>query len=249
MTDKTDPTEQSPAPQEPLIAVRGLCKTYRTGEAVGGVPAADRIDLDITRGSITALTGPSGSGKSTLLQLIGALDRPDAGTIDVDGTRVTELRGRRLSGYRGSLGFVFQRFHLLPTLSALDNVLVPVLNLRTDYDRGARARELLEQVGLSGRESALPSQLSGGQQQRVAIARALINRPSVILADEPTGNLDSRTAEEVVDLLLSLRARYDTTLVIATHDPVLTARCDHVVHLVDGRVRTRGATEPGGTGG
>ncbi len=225
-------------PHTPLIVVRGLTKSYPAGGDGAAISAAAGIDLDIERGSVTALTGPSGSGKSTLLHLIGALDHPDSGTIEVDGTNVTELRRRALSAYRRGMGFVFQRFHLLPTLTALENVMAPVLTTRTSYDKVGRARELISRVGLEGRETALPSQLSGGQQQRVAIARALISRPTVILADEPTGNLDSNTASDIIDLLISLRDTDDATLLIATHDPAVTAHCDEAIHLTDGRLRT-----------
>jgi putative ABC transport system ATP-binding protein len=194
------------------------------------------VDLRIEEGETVALTGPSGSGKSTLLYLLGALEEADAGTIDVAGERITALKRSELAAYRRRVGFVFQRFHLLPTLTALDNVIAPVLPYRVDFDRRTRARELLSSVGLEGREEFLPSKLSGGQQQRVAVARALIGGPRLILADEPTGNLDSRSSEEVLDLLMGLRERHGTTVVIATHDPDVVARCDRVVQLRDGKV-------------
>jgi putative ABC transport system ATP-binding protein len=143
-----------------------------------------------------ALTGPSGSGKSTLLHIIGAIERPDSGQVLVDGTEVTALRGAALAAYRRRVGSVFQRYHLLLALTALDNVISPLLPYRTGWNRRERGRELLDAVGLAGREQSLPSRLSGGEQQRVAIARALINRPSLLLADEPTGNLDSQNAGE-----------------------------------------------------
>jgi putative ABC transport system ATP-binding protein len=200
------------------------------------ITALDGVTLEIARGAAVALAGPSGSGKSTLLHVIGALDRPDGGTIEVDGRDLGTLRRRELAAHRRRVGFVFQRFNLLPALTAVDNVLAPVLPYRVDFDKQARARELLDAVGLAGRETSLPSRLSGGQQQRVAIARALINHPALVLADEPTGNLDSRTGAEIIDLLLELRARHDMTIVIATHDSHVAARCDRIVRLRDGRV-------------
>ncbi|MFJ8113755.1 ABC transporter ATP-binding protein [Streptomyces sp. NPDC096132] len=198
-----------------------------------GLVALDAVDLEIGDGEAVAVTGPSGSGKSTVLHLVGGMDRPDEGTIEVDGE---ELTARRLDAHRRRIGFVFQRFHLLPALTVLDNVLAPVLPRRVDFDRRARAMELLEAVGLAARADALPSELSGGQQQRVATARALINRPGLLLADEPTGNLDSATGREIIDLLLSLRERYGMTLLLTTHDPEVAVSCDRIVRLHDGRI-------------
>ncbi|MFJ3671119.1 ABC transporter ATP-binding protein [Streptomyces sp. NPDC090106] len=198
-----------------------------------GLVALDGVDLEIGDGEAVAITGPSGSGKSTVLHLVGGMDRPDEGTIEVDGEL---LAPRRLDAHRRRTGFVFQRFHLLPALTVLDNVLAPVLPRRVDFDRRARAMELLEAVGLAARADALPSELSGGQQQRVAISRALIGRPGLLLADEPTGNLDSATGREIVDLLLSLRERYGMTMLLSTHDPEVAVSCDRIVRLRDGRV-------------
>jgi ABC-type lipoprotein export system ATPase subunit len=217
-----------------LIRIRGLDKRYPTLDAT--ITAADGIDLDIAAGTTTAITGPSGSGKSTLLHLIGALDRPDKGAITVDGVEITTLNGKALADYRRTVGFIFQRFNLLPTLTVLDNVIAPVLPFKVNYDRRERARELLDTVGLAGRENTLGTRLSGGQQQRVAIARALMNWPRLVLADEPTGNLDTTTGEEITQLLLGLRDRYDATVLIATHDLDLAKRCDNVIHIRDGRV-------------
>ncbi|GAA3117223.1 ABC transporter ATP-binding protein [Streptosporangium carneum] len=180
--------------------------------------------------------GPSGAGKSTLLHLVGAMDLPDEGEIHVGGERVDDLGRRGLDRHRRAVGFVFQRFHLLPALSLLDNVLVPVLPRRVGFDRRARARALLAAVGLADREGTLPGELSGGEQQRVAIARALIARPPLLLADEPTGNLDSATGQEIVDLLLSIREEYGMTMLLATHNPEVAAACDRVVRMRDGRV-------------
>jgi putative ABC transport system ATP-binding protein len=207
--------------------------------ALGGdaaITALDGVTLRIAPRSAVALTGPSGSGKSTLLHLVGALERPDAGSIVVGGQALGSLSRRELAAHRRRVGFVFQRFNLLPALTVLDNVMAPVLPYRVPFDKAARARELLAAVGLDGRETSLPSRLSGGQQQRVAIARALINRPEIVLADEPTGNLDSRTGAGIVDLLLGLRDEHGITVVLATHDSQVAARCDRAVRLLDGRV-------------
>ncbi|WP_329116398.1 ABC transporter ATP-binding protein [Streptomyces sp. NBC_01465] len=214
-----------------LDAVR---KEFGTGE--GRIIAADGISLEIAPGSAVALTGASGSGKSTLLHMIGAVERADGGRIVVGEDEVTALGRRELARYRRGIGFVFQRFHLLPALTALDNVIAPVLPRKVDFDRAARARELLDAVGLAGREKALPSQLSGGQQQRVAIARALIGRPRLLLADEPTGALDSATGEQITALLHALSAEYGLTTLIATHEAAVAAECDRTVSLKDGRI-------------
>lgn len=200
------------------------------------VPAAAGINLEVPAGSLTALTGSSGSGKSTLLHLIGALDTPDSGTIEVFGTDITRLPRKGLPGYRRQVGFIFQQFNLLATLTVLDNVLAPLIPFRPDRNARERAHQLLAAVGLEGREQTLATRLSGGQQQRVAIARALIAQPRLVLADEPTGNLDSTTGEEIVRLLFDLREEHDTTLVIATHDPGLSERCDQIVNIKDGQI-------------
>ncbi|GGM28233.1 ABC transporter ATP-binding protein [Dactylosporangium sucinum] len=212
------------------VSISGLAKRF------GTITAADDVTLEIAAGSLTAVTGPSGSGKSTLLHLVGAIEAADAGTIVVDGVEVTSLRRRRLSEYRRTVGFVFQRYHLLPALTALDNVIAPVLPFRVGFDKRQRARELLDAVGLADRERALPSQLSGGQQQRVAIARALVGAPRLLLADEPTGNLDSATGGQILDLLLDLREERGMTVLLATHEQQIAARCDRLLRLADGRV-------------
>jgi putative ABC transport system ATP-binding protein len=216
------------------VEVSGVAKRYSTGAQA--VAALDGVSLSIEAGALVAVAGPSGSGKSTLLHLLGAMDVPDEGTIRVGAAEVTALSRRERVDYRRRIGFVFQSFHLLSALTALDNVAAPLLPYRADFDKHDRARELLAAVGLAGREDALPSELSGGQQQRVAIARALVNEPTLLLADEPTGNLDSRTGEELLQLLLGLRAQRGTTVVVATHDPVIASRCDRVVRLQDGRI-------------
>jgi putative ABC transport system ATP-binding protein len=216
------------------VGVSGLYKAFQAGDA--RIAAIDDITLDLRPGSVVAVTGPSGSGKSTLLHLIGAIDRADSGTIMVDDVEITALRRGKLAAHRRGIGFVFQRYHLLPALTALDNVVAPVLPYRVKYDRTARARELLDAVGLGGRERSLPSQLSGGQQQRVAIARALMNKPRLLLADEPTGNLDSTNGSQILDLLLSLRQQRGMTILLATHEQHIAASCDRLLRLTDGRV-------------
>ena len=231
----TTPGRGESGSDEPMIRVTGLHKRYTTYDNT--ITASDDVTFTIDRGTTTALTGPSGSGKSTLLHLIGALDRPDSGTIQVDGADLSAMRRNQLAAYRRQVGFVFQRFNLLPTLTALDNVLAPTLPFKVEYDARSRALDLLGQVGLRGREHTLAARLSGGQQQRVAIARALINDPILLLADEPTGNLDRRTGEEIATLLLSLRDQRGTTLLVATHDPALTMRFDRALLLIDGRLQ------------
>ena len=217
------------------MSLAAVSKAYRSG--IGeSVTAVDKVTLDIPPGQSVAITGRSGSGKSTLLHLIGAMDVPDDGRITLDGTDIAQLRDSERAALRRRIGFVFQRFHLLPALTALDNVLAPVLPYRTDFDKVSRARELLSSVGLAGRAKHLPSQLSGGEQQRVAIARALINRPGIVLADEPTGNLDTQTGAEIVALLAQMRDDYGLSLLVATHDPSIAARCDRTLVLTDGRI-------------
>jgi len=201
------------------VTVTDLGKVYGldTGQRI---TAANELNLTVQPGSVVAVTGPSGSGKSTLLHLIGAIDTPDAGTITVDDTCVTDLTARRLARYRRTVGFV----------------LAPVLPYRTTYDKRARGVDLLAAVDLAGRENSLPSRLSGGQQQRVAIARALVNTPRLLLADEPTGNLDSVTGNGILQLLLGLRARHGMTVILATHDPAIAAHADRLLRMRDGTI-------------
>lgn len=217
------------------VTVTGVRKTFGTGRDQQ-IRAVDGVDLSVAPGEIVAITGASGSGKSTLLHLIGALERPTEGTITVDGTDLTTLRRKRLAQYRRTVGFVFQRYNLLPALTAQDNVLAPVLPFKVPFDKPARARELLASVGLAGRGKSLPSRMSGGQQQRVAIARALIGAPTLLLADEPTGNLDSRTGSEVLELLHGLRRERGMTILLATHDTAIASDCDRVLHMRDGQI-------------
>ena len=217
------------------LELRGVTKRYGTGQG-GQVTAADNVSFTIEAGAFVALTGASGSGKSTLLHLIGALERPDSGTITANGTDVTALRGNAQADYRRTVGFVFQRYNLLPALTVLDNVIAPVLPYRTAWDKRERARKLLAAVGLAGREHSLPARMSGGEQQRIAIARALINTPALLLADEPTGNLDSANATEILDLLARLRAEHQMTVILASHDPQIAARAERLIRLRDGAV-------------
>ncbi|HTW20081.1 MAG TPA: ABC transporter ATP-binding protein [Mycobacteriales bacterium] len=217
------------------LELDGVTKSYGLGRD-HQVDAAHDVTLTIEAGSFVALTGASGSGKSTLLQLIGALERVDAGTIRSGDVDITGLRGRALADYRRTVGFVFQRYNLLPALTALDNVIAPVLPYKTGYRKKDRALELLTALGLADRADSLPSHLSGGEQQRVAIARALMSTPSLLLADEPTGNLDSATATEILELLAGLRKTHQMTMIVATHDPQVAARCERMIRLRDGRV-------------
>jgi putative ABC transport system ATP-binding protein len=219
-----------------LIISRGLSRRYNVGKTV--VAALSGIDLAIPRGEFAALVGPSGSGKSTLLNLIGGLDRPSGGEICVDGLSLGSATEPQLVRHRRArVGFIFQSFNLLPTLTALENVESPmVLAEVTRSERRVRAAGLLESVGLAQRISHKPNELSGGEKQRVAIARALANRPSLLLADEPTGNLDSKTGAAVLDLLCNLVRQNGLTLVMVTHDPEVASRADRIFHLRDGSV-------------
>jgi len=217
------------------IELRGITKRYGIGDG-REVRAADDVSLSIAQGAFVALTGASGSGKSTMLHLIGALERPDSGTVLASGTDVTALRGAALAAYRRTVGVVFQRYNLLPALTALDNVIAPLLPYRTTFNKRERGRQLLAAVGLAGREQSLPAKMSGGEQQRVAIARALMNTPALLLADEPTGNLDSANAAEILQLLATLREEREMTIVLGTHDPQVAAHAERLIRLRDGAV-------------
>jgi putative ABC transport system ATP-binding protein len=192
--------------------------------------------LTIRPGEFVGLTGASGAGKTTLLNLIGGIDRPDTGTLIVGGTDITGLRPAKLAAYRRTVGFVFQRCTLLAALTALDNVVAPALPYPTAWSKPERAASLLAAVGLTGREHKLPSQLSGGEKQRVAIARALVNGPALLLADEPTGNVDPGNAATILDLIAALRIDHAMTVILASHDPQVAARCDRLIRLADGAV-------------
>jgi putative ABC transport system ATP-binding protein len=217
-----------------MIELRGVSKTVPSG--AGLLTILHPLDLIIPDRTVAAITGASGSGKSTLLGLIAGLDAPSTGQILIGGTDITTLGEDALASLRGRrIGFVFQFFHLLPSLTALENVLLP-MEIAGVAGARDRARQLLDEVGLSGRGHHYPSQLSGGEQQRIAIARALSNDPPLLLADEPTGNLDSATGRNVIDLLLQVNRSRGTTLVLVTHDPELAAVAERTVHLRDGRV-------------
>ena len=218
-----------------VLTGRGLEKTYQLEEQT--VHALRGVDIDVATGDYVAIVGPSGCGKSTLLQLLGGIDTPTAGTVQVLGTRLDTLDDRALTRLRLTrLGFVFQRFHLLPVLSAAENVELPMAEAGIAVaKRRERARELLEYVGLGARSRHRATQLSGGEMQRVAIARALANQPAVILADEPTGELDAATGREILGLFRRLN-REGTTLVVVTHDDRLAAEAGRVIRMLDGRI-------------
>ncbi|MDQ3169518.1 MAG: ABC transporter ATP-binding protein [Acidobacteriota bacterium] len=217
-----------------MIELHEVTKTVTSGTIQ--LTILHPISLTIPRGKTAAITGPSGSGKSTLLGLVAGLDAPTSGSVIVDGVDLTALSEEALARLRGArIGIVFQFFHLIPSLTALENVMVP-LELANRSDARARAEALIADVGLSDRGHHYPSQLSGGEQQRVAIARALANDPAVLLADEPTGNLDSATGRQVIAILLDVNRRRGTTLVLVTHDPALARMADMTVQLRDGRI-------------
>jgi ABC-type lipoprotein export system ATPase subunit len=223
-----------PPPPAPILTARGVRKSY----LIGGRPLEVLRDIDLTveRGEFLALRGASGAGKSTLLHLLGGLDLPSAGEITFDGENLRALPARALARLRNRrVGFVFQAYHLLPELSALENVALPARMARISSEKAAAlGRELLQRVGLGERLEHRPYELSGGEQQRVAIARALINQPDLILADEPTGNLDSHTGGEIIQLLCALREERRATLIMATHDAKIAARAPRVMELADG---------------
>jgi putative ABC transport system ATP-binding protein len=217
-----------------MIELRAVTKSVPSG--TGTLTILHPLDLSIESKTVSAITGPSGSGKSTLLGLIAGLDAPTSGQVLIDGTDITALTEDGLAALRGAkIGFVFQFFHLLPSLTAFENVLVP-MEIAGLKNASARAGALLEEVGLQDRGHHYPSQLSGGEQQRVAIARALANEPPLLLADEPTGNLDTATGHSIIELLLGINRSRGTTLVLVTHDPELAAKADVKIALRDGRV-------------
>jgi ABC-type lipoprotein export system ATPase subunit len=220
---------------EPILSARGLVKSYAMGKRT--LEVLRGVNLEIARGEFLALRGASGAGKSTLLHLIGGLDLPNAGEILFDGQNLSTFSEGELTQFRSRrVGFVFQAYHLLPELTALENVCLPARIARiSTVQAEKRGRELLARAGLAERVEHKPSELSGGEQQRVAIARALINEPELLLADEPTGNLDSKTGGEIIELLKNLRAERQTTLVIATHDARIAAHAQRVIELADGR--------------
>lgn len=213
-----------------MIEAKGIVKSFGKLQVLKG------IDFQAGKSEIISIMGASGAGKSTLLQILGTLSTPDAGTLEIDRTDVLRLGQKDLSVFRNrKIGFVFQFHHLLPEFTSLENVMIPALIAgRTEKDSKETALALLSDLGISGRINHKPSELSGGEQQRVAIARALVNNPSVLFADEPSGNLDSRTKEDLHNLFLSLRDRYGQTIVIVTHDPSLARLCDRTLYMKDG---------------
>ena len=225
-----------PGPATSLYELRGVTKRY--GDGATRVAAVDGIDLEIGRGEFVALVGPSGSGKTTMLQLLGAIDRPTDGEVLFEGERIEGMSDGELADLRrNTLGFIFQQFNLIPTLTARYNVEVAMAPTGiAGADRRRRAEQVLERVGLSKRTAHVPSELSGGEQQRVAIARALSNEPRVLLADEPTGNLDTATGTEVIGLLETLWREHGLTVILVTHDDSIAARAQRVLRMRDGRL-------------
>ena len=218
------------------VAVKDVSKTYRFGKLE--VAALTRVSLTVTAGEFVAIAGPSGSGKTTLLNLVGCLDTPTAGEIEIDGEPLGRLSPARRADLRSAkIGFIFQTFNLIPVLTADENVEYPLLLRKRRPDHRQRVERALHQVGLSDRARHRPPELSGGQQQRVAIARALVTDPALVLADEPTANLDSRTGHDIIALMRRLNREQGTTFVFSTHDPRIMAAADRVLEIADGRLR------------
>ena len=215
-----------------MIQIEGITKSFGSLQVLKG------IDLTIDKGEVVSIVGPSGAGKTTLLQIMGTLDKPDAGKIILNGTDVTKLKEKELSAFRNKeIGFVFQFHQLLPEFTALENVAIPALiQGRSANEANKQAKEMLELLGLADRASHKPAELSGGEKQRVAVARALINHPSVVLADEPSGSLDTKNKEELHQLFFDLRDKLGQTFVIVTHDEGLAAQTDRTIHMLDGKI-------------
>lgn len=215
-----------------MIDIKGIKKSFGSLEVLKG------IDLHIDKGEVVSIVGPSGAGKTTLLQIIGTLDRPDTGTITIDGIDVSKLSSKKLSDFRNQhIGFVFQFHQLLPEFTAIENIMIPAYIAGASHrEAKQRAQELLEFMGLSDRASHKPNELSGGEKQRVTVARALINHPAVILADEPSGSLDSKNKEELHQLFFDLRDKFGQTFVIVTHDEQLASITDRTIHMRDGQL-------------
>jgi putative ABC transport system ATP-binding protein len=228
---------------DPAISLENVNLTLGTGEAKAHI--LKNISLDIAKGEAVALLGPSGSGKSTLLMTMAGLEAPDSGEVRVDGRRIDLMGEDELARFRGAhIGVVFQAFHLIQTLTALENVALP-LELAGEPEPFPRATEALTQVGLAGRLRHYPAQMSGGEQQRVALARAMVANPSLLVADEPTGNLDQAVGAEIVDLIFALNRTHGATLVLVTHDEALARRCRRIVRLRNGRIESDSATATG----
>jgi len=230
--------KQDPSSNEPTLQLENIHKSYGAGTA-HEIEVLHGIDLTLARGEFAALIGPSGSGKSTLLNIIGLLDKPSAGKLFLTGQEAENMLDKALTRLRGdAIGFVFQFHNLLPAFTAVENVMLPLLAARgrPDASMRARAEDLIDKVGLKPWGHHLANDLSGGQQQRVAIARALVMQPALVLADEPTGNLDTQSADTIFDLMRSVSKTSGTTFLIVTHDPRLAKRCDRIIELVDGRI-------------
>lgn len=211
-----------------ILQARNIVKSFGSLQVLKG------IDFEVAKGEVVSIMGASGAGKSTLLQILGTLSTPDSGSLTINGTSVTDMNGKQLSAFRNKeIGFVFQFHHLLPEFTALENVMIPSF-IAGKNDRQT-AKRLLEEMGLGERTGHKPSELSGGEQQRVAIARALVNSPSILFADEPSGNLDSKTKEEIHGLFFKLREKFGQTIIIVTHDPELAAMCDRSLFMRDGQ--------------
>ena len=219
-----------------MLQSESLIKQYKQSDSV--ITAVNRVSLKIPKGEFAAIIGTSGSGKSTLLHILAGLDRPDAGSVTVNGTEITKLSHDKLGRFRGeNMGFIFQRHNLIPQFTALENILIPTMMCnKPDMSYQENLRHLVETLGLGDRLSHLPSELSGGQQQRVAIARALINNPDIIMADEPTGALDRKNADEVLDLLFKTREEFGMTLVMVTHDLAIADRADRIFRMDNGEL-------------
>ncbi len=229
--------EQNPQAVRPVIDVRNLTKDYYIGEIV--VRALRGIDMQIFPGEMVAIMGPSGSGKSTLMNMIGCLDSPTSGDYYLDSLLVSDLQDDDLAIVRNQkIGFVFQKYNLLPRIDAIENVALPLRYSENTSNMRQRAEAALQSVGLGDRMHHKPNELSGGQQQRVAIARALVNQPAILLADEPTGNLDSQSGKEVMELLLKLNQQQNTTIVLVTHDPTVAVHAQRTIQLFDGLIKT-----------
>jgi len=228
--------ELTPQAVKPVIDVHNLTKDYYIGEIV--VRALRGIDLQIFPGEMVAIMGPSGSGKSTLMNMIGCLDSPTSGDYYLDSLRVSDLHDDELAIVRNQkIGFVFQKYNLLPRIDAIENVALPLRYSEDTSNMRQRAEEALKSVGLGDRMNHKPNELSGGQQQRVAIARALVNQPAILLADEPTGNLDSQSGKEVMELLIKLNQQQNTTIVLVTHDPTVALHAQRTIQLFDGLIK------------
>ena len=217
-----------------ILKVENLCKSYGTGDTM--VKALDNVSFSVEKGEFVAIVGPSGSGKSTLLHLLGGVDRPDAGKVYIDGTDIYDLNETNLAIFRRrQVGLIYQFYNLIPVLNVEENITLPML-LDGKKPDAERLEKVLEILRLENRKTHLPNQLSGGQQQRVSIGRAIINNPSIVLADEPTGNLDSKNSEEIIELLKDSNRRYNQTLIVITHDESIALQADRIIAIEDGKI-------------